>query len=226
MNRLLPARSWLLGVLALLLIGCSATATPGLPPVELEPSPTSAIVVLPTPTATPDSGAESPPVMIGTPDGSAPSPEAPTSPPPARPGEQRIEGGTLGTIWSLAGLRHGEHADRFRVVLELEEPGTTVPRYTAELANESTQPFPGVRDPDWGTVRIDLVVSDLYAYDYPLGERLPISVADNPVVNAITRFPIFDDALLGFSIWLDAPARFEVHELTEPVRLVVDVIYP
>ena len=132
----------------------------------------------------------------------------------------------MGEIWNLAEIRHADHADRFRLVLEMEEVRTTVPFYVAELTDEETDPFPLERDPVWGTVRIDIVVSDLYAWDIPLGDQLPAEVEDSPLINAITLFPTFDDALLGFSIWLESPAFFEVYELAEPVRLVVDVVYP
>ncbi len=99
-------------------------------------------------------------------------------------------------------------------------------RKRSRSADEETDPFPLERDPAWGSTRIDIVVSDLYAWDIPLGDQLPIEVEDSPLVNAITLFPTFDDALLGFSIWLESPVFFEAHELAEPVCLVVDVLYP
>lgn len=204
--------------LTLLLAACRTPATPESPTPEPEPSPTSTPV--PADTPTPDL------VPTDTPEGDdRPTPTAEPSPTPVLIG-QRVEGGTLGSIWSLAAIRYSEQDDHFRLVLEMEEAGTTVPFYTAELTDEDSDPFPGERDPAWGTVRIDLVVSDLYGYDYPDWDQLPIEVEDDPLVTAITRLPIFDDALLGFSIWLESPAPFEVHELTEPVRLAVDVFYP
>ncbi len=220
MDRLSQASRWILLasllLAPLLLAACRAPETPGLPS--------------PPPTATPgDTPGESP---ISTPGESpvetpvsTPTPAPKPSPTP-EPSGQRVEGGTLGGVWNLVALRRGEHSDRFRLVLEMAETRGTVPYYTATLTDEATEPFPGERDPVWGSVRIDLVVSDLYAYDYPLGDRLPIEVEDDPVVTAVTTYPLFDDALLGFSIWLDTPAAFEVHELTDPVRLVVDVLHP
>lgn len=221
---------WTILVLVFVLVACRAPATPAVPtdtpvptntPVPLDtPTPTLEPVPTDTPSPTPE------PVPTDTPT-PAPTPTVVVdpSPTPELIG-RRIEGGTLGEIWNLAEIRYAEHADRFRVVLEMEEPGTIVPFYTAELTDEDTEPFPGERDPAWGTIRIDLVVSDLYAWDYPLGDRLPVDVEDSRLVTAISQFPTFDDALLGFSIWLESPAHFEVHELTGPVRLAVDVLYP
>jgi len=208
----------------LLLAACGASETPGLP----SPQPTATPGQ--SPGETPDeSPVETPDVTPGSTPSDAPA-ETPTTTaepsPTPEPSGQRVEGGTLGAIWNLTALRTGKHPDRFRLVLEMEEARTTVPYYTATLTDEATEPFPGERDPAWGSVRIDLVVSDLYAYDYPLGDRLPIEVEDDPVATAVTMLPLFDDALLGFSIWLASPAAFEVHELTDPVRLVVDVPHP
>lgn len=208
-------------LLLLALVGCAPAATPDLPTPDAEPSPTGTDALQATPTPTPT---EVPTETLVPVTATPTAAEAP-SPTPEFP-ERRIEGGTLGDIWNLAALRYAEHADRFRLVLEMEEARTTAPYYVATLTDEAVQPFPSERDPAWGTVRIDLVVSDLYAYDYPLGDRLPIEVEDAPLVTAVTQFPTFDDALLGFSIWLKSPADFEVHELTDPVRLAVDVLCP
>ncbi len=108
----------------------------------------------------------------------------------------------------------------------MEETGTRTPYYIAELTDEATEPSPGTRQPTWGEDRIDLIVSDLYACDYPLASRLPMEAGDNPIVTVVSQLPTYDDARLGFSIWLRCPARFEVLELTEPVRIAVDVFYP
>jgi hypothetical protein len=205
-----------------LLAGCRATATP-LPPLERAPTETPGlIVVLPTPTPKPA------PDLLGTPGIAGPTPG--TTPTAGEPVSsvllgQRQEGGELGRIWSLANLRYGEHEDRLRLVIEMAESGTSVPRYTAVEVDNALNPFPGEVNPDWGPARIDIIISDLYAREYPLASELPVELQERPVT-AISRFPTFDDARLGFSLWLAEPAEFEIHELTEPVRIVVDVIYP
>lgn len=204
-------------LLVTLLAACRAPGTREPRTSQVEPSPSGSVATRPTPTPTPT---EAPTVTVVT---VPPTPTVTEEPSPTS--EQRVEGGTLGSIWNLAALRCAEHADRFRLVLEMEEARATVPFYTATLTDEQTHPFPGTRDPAWGSVRIDLVVSDLYAYDYPLGDHLPILVEDNPVVTAVSQPLLYDDALLGFSIWLESPVDFEVHELTGPVRLVIDVFY-
>ncbi|MFP4345780.1 MAG: hypothetical protein ACLFU8_13885 [Anaerolineales bacterium] len=206
----------------LLLTGCRSTATP-LPPLESAPTETpGVIVILPTPTSKPTPDLLGTPVIAGPTPGTTPTPGEPVS--SALLG-QRQEGGELGRIWSLANLRYGEHEDRLRLVIEMAESGTSVPRYTAVEVDNALKPFPGDVDPDWGSARIDIVISDLYAREYPLASELPLEMKDRPVT-VISRLPTFDDARLGFSIWLTEPAEFEIHELTEPVRIVVDVIYP
>ena len=222
MDRLSQASRWILVasllLAPLLLAACRAPDTAGLP----SPQPPTATPGE-TPSKSPISTPGESPVETPTP-GAPATTEAPS--PTPEPSGQRVEGGTLGGVWNLAAMRCGKHPNRFRLVLEMAETRGTVPYYTATLTDEATEPFPGERDPAWGSVRIDLVVSDLYAYDYPLGDRLPIEVEDNPVVTAVAMLPLFDDALLGFSIWLASSAAFEVHELTDPARLAVDVVYP
>lgn len=185
----------------------------------------------PSPTRSEMSEPRSPAAPSQTPRDDSPSPHiTPTArhvpSPTAEFWEQHIEGGTLGTIWSLADIRYAERSGRFRLVLEMEETAASVPYYTAELTDASMAPFPGTREPTWGKKRIDMVLSDVYAYDYPLADQLPIELQDNPIVTAVTQLPTYDDARLGFSIWLKGPAAFEVHELTGPGRIVVDVFYP
>ena len=75
------------------------------------------------------------------------------------------------------------------------------------------------------SARIDLVVSDLYAYDFPIAEHLPLIPPDNPWVTRIGLYPTFSDAHLGFSIGLKAPSAYKVYELTGPVRIVIDVLF-
>jgi hypothetical protein len=122
-------------------------------------------------------------------------------------------------------VRYGLRPERLRVVWEMAEPGNHVPLFEVVEVDNAADPFPTGHDPSWGAARIDLVVSDLYAYDFPLGERLPLIPSDNPWVTRIGLYPTFSDAHLGFSIGLKAPSAYRVYELTNPVRIVIDVLY-
>jgi hypothetical protein len=132
----------------------------------------------------------------------------------------------LGQIWSLADFRYAFHKDRLRLVWEMAEPGATVPHYLVVEVDNAATPFPTGYDPAWGAARIDLWVSDLYAYDFPLGDVLPATLPGNPAAVRLGLYPLFDDSLLGFSIGLHDPMQYEVYELTDPVRIVIDVLYP
>jgi hypothetical protein len=156
-----------------------------------------------------------------------PSPSGGTTPqvpPSSYLGDVR-KGGRLGKTWNLANVRCGLHSDRLRVVWELAEPGDHLPLFEVVEVDNALDPFPTGHDPSWGTARIDLVVSDLYAYDFPLGERLPLIPSDNPRVTRIGLYPTFSDAHLGFSIGLKVPSAYKVYELTNPVRIVIDVLF-
>ncbi len=135
------------------------------------------------------------------------------------------QGGRLGTIWNLADVRYNSHPDRLRVVWEMAEPGDHVPLFEVVEVDNIADPFPLGHDPSWGAARIDLVMSDVYAYDFPLSQRLPFIPPDNPHVTRIDLYPTFSDAHLGFSIGLKKPSAYEVYELKNPVRIVIDVRY-
>jgi hypothetical protein len=135
------------------------------------------------------------------------------------------QGGELGSVWTLADVRYGVHPDRLRVVVEMAEPRDHVPLYKVVEVDNAAGPFPTGHDPSWGAARIDLVVSDLYAYDSSAFEALPLEPGDNPGVTRIGHYPTFDDSSLGFSIGLKAVSAYEVHELTDPVRIVIDVLW-
>ncbi|MCP4537885.1 MAG: hypothetical protein GY832_12140 [Chloroflexi bacterium] len=162
-----------------------------------------------------------------------PLPTQPTMPPTSTPlpdpssylSDAR-EGGSLGSIWTLADLRYGLHPDRVQVVLEMAEPASQVPFFQVVEVENATSPFPTGHDPSWGEARIDLVVSDLYARNSPIIEQLPLTLPGDPVVTRIGLYPTFSDAHLGFSIGLKEPAAYEVYELTDPVRIVITVLYP
>jgi hypothetical protein len=91
--------------------------------------------------------------------------------------------------------------------------------------DNAASPFPTGHDPSWGAARIDLIVSDLYARNSPIVEQLPLVLPDNPKVTRIGAYPTFDDARLGFSVGLKTASAYEVHELTDPVRIVIDVLF-
>jgi hypothetical protein len=158
---------------------------------------------------------------------SAPSP---TIQPTPLPGSDYLgmkkQGGALGGTWTLKDVRVGAHEDRFRVVIEMSESRDRAPFHEAIEVDNAAVPFPTGADTAWGAARIDLIISDLYLFDFPVSERLPITPPENPVVTRVDRYPTESDAHIGFSIGLREPAAYEVYYLTEPVRIVVDVLYP
>lgn len=134
--------------------------------------------------------------------------------------------GELGDTWSLSDLRIGIHPEIVRLVWEMQDDRDTAPLTRVVEVDNTQSPFPSrgsLYDPSWGAARIDIMLSDVYAYDVPLGDQLPTSLPDSSVVTKIGLHPTFDDALLGFSIGLARPAPYEVFSLTDPVRIVVDV---
>lgn len=181
----------------------------------------------PVPTAGPTSPPQptAPPTDLPT----TPASEAsdPTSPPPdtGHLGEKK-QGGNLGDVWTLADVRVGAHTEKFRVVIEMREGRNYAPYFEAVQVDNAKVPFPTGHDATWGAARIDIVISDLYLYDFPVNERLPIAAPENPVVTRVGRFPVESDAHVGFSIGLESPAPYEVYVMTEPVRIIIDVEYP
>ncbi len=173
------------------------TETPAAAGVTLEPT-LPVTVTLPTPTLV------SPPGLLDTP----------------------RTGGALGEAWQLADFRYGAHGDHLRVVWELAERRQSLPQYRVVEVDNAAQPFPGGADPGWGLARIDVVFSAVYADNYPLASSLPVELGEDPVVTRLGVYPTEDAARLGFSIGLAQPARYEIYELTDPVRLVLDVLYP
>lgn len=197
----------------------AAAGCKGDTPTPQPPSPTPLYVPPPTSTPVPTT----PPAPTPVPTPVPPSP-TPTQEPSHYLGVEH-QGGVLGEAWSLVDVRYGSHADRLRVVWEVAEAGEHVPWFKVVEVDNSASPFPTGHDPSWGAARIDLIVSDLYAYDFPLGERLPLVPPDDPLVTRIGHYPTFSDSELGFSIGLKSPAAYEVRELTDPVRIVIDVLY-
>jgi hypothetical protein len=65
----------------------------------------------------------------------------------------------------------------------------------------------------------------LYAIGSPVFQELPVVLPDNPAVTRIGQYPTFEDSILGLSVGLKAVTPYEVLELTDPVRLVLDVLW-
>ena len=189
--------------------------------------PTAGPTGLAQPTAPPTSAALTPVIATATPNptSAALEPTATASPDAGRLGE-KIQGGNLGDVWTLADVRVGAHAEQFRVVLEMREGRNYAPYFEAVQVDNAQSPFPTGHDPTWGAARIDIVISDLYLFDFPVNEKLPIVAPDNPVVTRVGRLPIESDAHIGFSIGLTSPAPYEVYYFTEPVRIIIDIEHP
>lgn len=209
------------------LAGCNILQPAPTPTVSPSATPVAGTVepVTPTPTSSPTP----PPTATPTP---SPTPTPPAVAPTSTPTQVSSaylgvvrQGGRLGAVWTLADVRFGLHPGWLRVVWEMTEPGDHLPLFKFVEVDNAADPFPTGHDPSWGAARIDLVVSDLYAYDFPLGQRLPLIPPDNPRVTRIGTYPTFSDAHLGFSIGLKAPSAYKVYELTKPVRIVIDVLY-
>ncbi len=152
----------------------------------------------------------------------------PTPTPPAYIG-QVYEGGILGYIWNLTDIRCEVQPDKVRLVLEMGGGEEGIPHFQlVEVYNDQVlfpvAPDEEAYDPSWGEARIDITISDLYAWDYPLNEKLPIVLPDNPLVTKIGLYPVYDDAMLGFSIGLKVATPYEVSTLESPARIVVEVL--
>lgn len=186
-----------------------------------------------TPTPRPATPTPRPATPIAT-----PRPATPTSQPPTPEGAvptvdpkahldvpQQV--GNLGEIWTLSDIRVGIHPRKVRVVWEMAENRKTAPLTEIVEVDNTKTAFPrrgGLLDSSWGAARIDVMMSDCYAYGMPLNDTLPITLPGSSLVTKIGLHPTFDDALLGFSIGLSQPAAYETYTLTDPVRIVVDVI--
>jgi hypothetical protein len=219
-------------LLACAVLSCAApqpAATPTLEPT-LAPEATATDTPKPTEmlTATPSATALPGPTYVQTATPSATVLPEPTTLPTLSPtpslGVAQV-GGRLGGVWNLADVRYALHPDRLRFVIEMAEVREHVPFYRVVQVDNAEFPFPTGHDPSWGAARIDLVVSDLYGYDPPVLEKLPIVPPTNPRVTRIVQYPTFEDSILGFSIGLKSVATFELRELTDPVRLVIDVLW-
>jgi hypothetical protein len=233
-------RAALLGIVLLGLVGCGEGGElkgTVVPARTVTPTPTPTLVPTQTPTAAPTQRPTAIPTHItAQPRVLAPAPTLTSVPSPTSAlSSSHIglshEGGTLGQVWQLADIRVGLHPDRIRVVWEMEEVRQSAPHFTMVEVDNAQTLFPSAPegqttyDPSWGQARIDVLISDLYAMGYPLQEQLPLMAPENPVVTKVGRYPTYDDALLGFSLGLKRPAAYEVITLTDPVRIVVDVLY-
>ncbi|MFQ5855349.1 MAG: hypothetical protein ACE5LU_06890 [Anaerolineae bacterium] len=177
-----------------------------------------------TPTPRPPTPTVQPPTL--TPQPATPEGAVPTVDPKAYLDlPQQI--GELGDAWTLSDIRVGTHPRMVRIVWEMAEDRKTVPLTEIVEVDNTKTAFPrrgSLLDPSWGAARIDVMISDCYAYGMPLNDLLPITLPGNSIVTKVGLHPTFDDALLGFSIGLSQPAGYEIYALTDPVRIVIDVI--
>jgi hypothetical protein len=234
----------LLFAILLLVVSCTRSISAPLPEDIIMEEPTATNTVSPaqteenppdeqgTPASTVETPAEDTPVpgeteAATTPISTQPEPTATpmteiTTPTPI----PTQSSGEIGQAWNLADIRYGFHDGFMRVVIEMVENRETIPYYVIKEVENATVPHPAGADPSWGESRIDLFISDLYAQNAPIYSQLPIDPGENPVVTRIGQYPTYDDDLLGFSIGLKTPAEFTVYELTQPVRIVIDIYYP
>ncbi len=184
------------------------------------------------PTATPRAATPTPrpPTATARPD--TPTPLSPPEAPIPTIGPETYlditqKVGSSGDAWTLADIRVGLHPKRVRIVWEMGERRDAAPLTEIVEVDNTKTAFPrrgSLLDPSWGAARIDVMVSDCYAYGVPLNDMLPITMSNSQLVTKVGVHPTFDDALLGFSIGLSKPAAYEVFTLTDPVRIVIDVI--
>lgn len=199
-------------------------ATPMPQPATSTPRPATPTPRPPTPTPRPPTATSRPatPNPLPTPAGDA----IPTVNPNAYLDvPQQV--GSLGDVWTLSDIRVGIHPRKVRVVWEMAENHDTAPLTEIVEVDNTKTPFPrrGVLfDPSWGAARIDVMIRDSYAYGMSLGDILPITLPGNTVLTKIDQYPTFDDAVLGFSIGLTRPVAYEIFTLTDPVRIVIDVV--
>jgi hypothetical protein len=155
------------------------------------------------------------------------SPGATVTPtPPSYINEER-EGGSLGGVWYLEDIDCQIAPEASRIAFQMREMSPGQPYYrVVEVYNDQvlfpSQPDRSEHDPSWGEARIDLLVSDLYGYEYDWSE-LPLACPESPAVIKVGHYPTYDDAILGFSIGLKRAAPYQVTTLEDPVRLVVEV---
>ncbi len=135
------------------------------------------------------------------------------------------EGGQLGAIWELTDFRHEVYADRVRLIWQMAGGVEGPPFYRLAIVDNKTSPHPTTSNEPWGTVRVDLIFFDVYARNFPLRERFPLTNWDEtlPVVR-VDQYPTFDDASLGFSVGLRQRLPIEVYERRDPTSLIVDVL--
>jgi hypothetical protein len=129
-----------------------------------------------------------------------------------------VSGGQLGEVFSLVDLRSGVNAEgTVRLVWELSARNGMPSYEIVEESNTLSQPESEIP----GKARLTVTLHDVSAMD--LGPTLPLAVAGTTAVTGVFMIPTFDDALLSFGAGL---ARYEVTELEDPARLVVDVFPP
>lgn len=140
---------------------------------------------------------------------------------------QGTQGGRLGSIYRLQGLRQGEHPGFTRLVWELraDPPATTQTEGPLwEIVEEANRAEPKAAALLEGCCHIRLRLADTYAEDF-VG-ALSLSPAPSGPVRGTRILPMEDDSSLTFAIDLAEPAPYTVTLLQEPLRVVVDVYRP
>ena len=219
-------RTLLVILILLLVVSCKRSAVP---PVATDVAPQAGDATA-TPifvisdssgdgTATPPTGTEEvPPETEASPTETVNTPEPPqTSPPVLFP---PVESGVLGEVWTLSDVRFGFHDGFIRVVVEMGEARNSIPFYTLKEVDNAAVPFPSGADASWGTARIDLVISDLYAYDATVTTKFPLIPGDNPSVIKIGQYPTYDDVADHYRV----PALYKT--IQEQRKNLVNEGYP
>jgi hypothetical protein len=113
--------------------GCTCAPKRAVPTATIPQS------ALPTPSATP-----LPPLATAIPPTVVLS--LPTAEPTSQPGSdylgEKKQGGALGGTWTLKDVRVGVHEDRFRVVIEMNEPRDHAPFFEAIQVDNTCLTFP------------------------------------------------------------------------------------
>jgi hypothetical protein len=168
----------------------------------------------------------------------APAPGSTTMPTPAPPpavpaSPQPPFNGTMGPVVverpgarvaEVRDVRAGGHANFDRIVLELLEP---VPSYRVEyLAGPATDCGSGEVVPVEGSARLNVVLQPARGHDdnYQPTINLRSLTPDLAAVVQMKRTCDFE-AVYAWVIGTRAQRPFQVHELSDPPRLVIDIAH-
>ena len=139
---------------------------------------------------------------------------------------QGAQGGRLGAIYELVGLRTGEHGAFTRAVWELatadQTQGQLEPLWeVVQQRNDQEPKAAGILD---GSCHIRLRLADTYAMNFVGSLRLDAPAG--AAINGIRILPMEDDSSLVFAVDLAEPAPYTVTVLQAPLRIVLDVYRP